>query len=610
MTQLIPREVLFGNPEKSAPMISPDGEKLAYLAPHEGVMNVWVRTVGQEDDKVVTQDKKRGIQMYFWAQDNKHIMYLQDIGGNENWRLYGVDLDSGKTKDFTPFDDVQAQVIERDKHFPNELLIAMNKENVQLHDVYHLDLTTLELNLVAKNPGNIVGWVTDTKFKVRGAVGAQPDGTLAILVRDKEEDDWRLLQKIEFEDTLNTSPLSFSSDGQFMYVIDSSGYNAGRLVKINCSNGEKQVISEDDNYDVSNVIIHPDTHEIQAVSFVRAKQEWIILDNDIKDDFIYLMQKSHGELGIINRDNADKTWLIYYNVDDGPVRYYSYDRDNKESTLLFVSRPELQKYNLATMVPIEFEARDGLIVHGYMTYPPGEERQNLPLVLNVHGGPWHRDTWGYHPEAQWLANRGYACLQLNYRGSTGYGKNFLNAGDKEWGRNMHHDLIDGVQSFIDKGIIDKDNVAIYGGSYGGYAALVGATFTPDFFCCAVDIVGPSSIISLIQSFPPYWSTMLDNYKLRVGDPDTEEEFLKSRSPLYKVDQIKIPMLIAQGANDPRVKQAESEQIVAAMKEKGIPYEYLLYEDEGHGFVRPENRIDFYSKAEAFLAKQLGGRVEE
>ena len=316
-----------------------------------------------------------------------------------------------------------------------------------------------------------------------------------------------------------------------------------------------------------------------------------------------------GDFFIISRDNADTTWVVAFTVDNGPVPFYAYDRKSQKATFLFDNQPELNKYTLATIEPISFTSRDGLTIHGYLTLPQGEQKTDLPMVLNVHGGPWGRDAWGYRPDAQWFANRGYACLQVNFRGSTGYGKNFLNAGDREWGRNMHNDLVDAVQWAIDKGITDPKKVAIFGGSYGGYAALVGATFTPDLFCCAVDIVGPSNLNTLIRTIPPYWSTFRATFHKRVGNPDTEEEFLNSRSPLFRVDQIKIPILIGQGANDPRVKQAESEQIVEAMKSKGIDYEYMLFPDEGHGFAKPENRLKFYAAAEKFLAKYLGGRYE-
>ena len=608
--ELIPRDILFGNPVKTSPQVSPDGRRMAYLAPVNNVLNVWVGTIGQDDYRPVTNDVERGIRFYTWAADNKHILYLQDVGGNENWRLYATNLESQETRDLTPFENVQARVIDRDKHFPNELLIGMNKDNPQVHDVYHLDLASGELTLVTKNPGNIVGWVTDANFKVRGALAMAPDGSMHLQVRQNEESEWTEIVTWGPEDNQTSGPVGFTLDGQSIYLQDSRDYNAGRLVKMDIATGAITVIAEDPEYDVASTMIHPDTREIQAVAFDRDRLEWSVLDDSIKADFEYIRSLHRGDFSINSRDDADATWIVAFTVDNGPVPFYAYDRKTRTATFLFDNQPALNEYTLAAMEPISFTSRDGLTVHGYLTLPPGEERRNLPLVLNVHGGPWARDDWGYRPDVQWFANRGYACLQVNYRGSTGYGKAFMNAGNKEWGGKMHNDLVDAVNWAVERGIADPKKVSIFGGSYGGYAALVGATFTPDVFCCAVDIVGPSNIITLIQTIPPYWAPLVSIFHQRVGDPSTEEEFLKSRSPLFKVDQIKIPMLIGQGANDPRVKQAESEQIVEAMKSKGIPYEYMLFPDEGHGFAKPENRLKFYAAAERFLAKYMGGRYEE
>lgn len=610
MPKLIPREVLFGNPVKTSPRISPDGKRMAYLAPEENVLNVWVKTIGLEDDRVVTHDKNRGVRFYFWAHDDRHILYLQDVGGNENWRLYGVDLETDEVKDLTPFDEVQVQIVDHNKNFPNDLLIAMNKDDPKVHDVYHLNLASGELQRVAKNPGNFVGWVTDAHFQVMGAMAARPDGGFDLLVREDEKADWKTLLTWDSESSLTSHPIGFSKDGHFIYLADSRNSNASRLVRMEIATGKLDRIAEDSLYDVGEVMVHPDQYEIQAVSFTKARNEWIVIDESIRGNFDAITKLHPGDFFVLNRDDGDGTWLVGFTADNGPVPFYAFDRKTQKATFLFDHKPDLKNYILAAMEPISFASRDSLTINGYITYPPGKERSGLPMVLNVHGGPWFRNTWGYDPEAQWLANRGYACLQVNFRGSSGYGKNFINAGDREWGRKMHDDLVDAVKWAIENGIADPEKIAIYGGSYGGYASLVGATFTPDLFTCAVDIVGPSNLITFIQSIPPYWSTYRALFYKRIGNPETEEEFLRSRSPLFKVDEIKIPILIAQGANDPRVKQAESEQIVEAMKKKGIEYEYLLFPDEGHGFAKPENRFKFYSAAEKFLAKNLGGRVEE
>jgi dipeptidyl aminopeptidase/acylaminoacyl peptidase len=607
---LIPREVLFGNPERVLPRISPDGTRLAWLAPDRGVLNVWVAPVGRiEDADVVTDDRDRGIRDFFWAYDNRHLLYVQDRGGDENWRLYAVDLEQGTTRDMTPFDEVQAQVIEVDKRFPDHLLVGLNKDNPQLHDVYRLELSTGELTKVADNPG-FAGWVVDADFQVRAGVQPKPDGGYQLVVRDSPEKDWRPLLDVGPDDALTTAPIGFSLDGRQLLTISSVGFNTGRLVWLDTTaEAAPQVIAEDPHADVAGVRLQPDTRLVQLVVFQKDRSELVVTDPSIQPDIDGLHALSDGDLALQNRDNDDRTWLVGFVRDDGPVPYYAWDRTERRATWLFDHQPELSKYTLAKMEPFEYTTRDGLPVHGYLTFPVDIRREKLPTVLNVHGGPWARDSWGYNPEAQWFANRGYLCLQVNYRGSTGYGKDFVNAGDREWGAKMQNDLTDAVQWVIDQGYADPARIGIYGGSYGGYAALAGAAFTPEVFRCAVDIVGPSNLKTLIESIPPYWQPMIAQFHTRVGNPETEPDFLWSRSPLSRADQIRIPLLIAQGANDPRVKQDESEQIVAALKARGIDYEYLLFEDEGHGFAKPQNRLRFYTAAEAFLAHHLGGRAE-
>jgi dipeptidyl aminopeptidase/acylaminoacyl peptidase len=607
---LIPRDVIFGNPERADPQLSPDGILMAYLAPLDGVLNVWVGATDGEEFRPITRDTDRGVRVYFWAHDGRHVLYLQDAGGDENWRLHKVHVESETTEDLTPFDEVQVQLLAHDKHHPNELLIAMNREDARLHDVYHLDLATNALQLVAKNPGNVMGWVADADLQVRAAAAATPDGGSELLVREGADGEWRSIVRWSAEDALTSWPAGFTLDGGSLYVVDSREANAAQLVRLALDSAEQEVLAADPQYDVSNAMMHPDSREIQMVAFTRARREWNVLDPSIRDDIEAIRRLNPGDFAIHSRTHDDDVWIVEFLEDDRPVSYYRFDRRSGEGHFLFHTRPTLAQYTLAKVEPVSFESRDGLTVHGYLTAPPGVPPEELPLVLNVHGGPWHRDTWGYDPEAQWLANRGYACLQVNYRGSTGYGKRFLNAGNREWGGKMHDDLVDAVQWIVARGVADPRRIAIYGGSYGGYAALVGATFTPDLFRCAVDIVGPSSLVTFIETIPPYWSSYLAMLHQRVGEPERDREFLESRSPLFHVDNIRIPMLIAQGANDPRVKQAESEQVVAAMREKGIDHEYMLFPDEGHGFAKPENRLKFYAMAERFLARHLGGRYED
>ncbi|MBI4502776.1 MAG: S9 family peptidase [Gemmatimonadetes bacterium] len=607
---LIPREVLFGNPERASPQISPDGSMMTYLAPVDGVLNVWAGSTGGGDYRPITHDRDRGIRTYFWGHDGGHVLYLQDAGGDENWRLYAVDVTSGATRELTPFENVQVQVVGHDKHFPHEILIGMNRDDPRLHDVYHVDLRSGVLTIAAKNPGNVIGWLMDHALQVRAAMAARPDGGFDLLVRERAQSDWRDLISWSADDSLNSAPLGFSADGKSLYLEDSREANSARLVQLEIATGKTQVIAADPEYDVDAIMEHPDTHEIQMVAFIRERREWTVLDPSIRADVDAVRKLHQGDFAIYDRTHADDVWLAGFDLDTGPAAYYAFDRPTRAGRFLFFNRPALSGYTLAPMEPIRFAARDGLTVHGYATFPPGAGRRSLPTVLNVHGGPWARDMWGYDPEAQWLANRGYLCLQVNYRGSTGYGKRFLNAGDREWGGKMHDDLVDAVRWATAQRFADPARVAIYGGSYGGYAALVGAAFTPELFRCAVDIVGPSNLLTFIDTIPPYWSAYLSMMHRRVGHPEKDRELLLSRSPLNAVERIRIPLLIAQGANDPRVKQSESEQIVAALKAKRIDHEYLLFPDEGHGFAKPENRLTFYRAAERFLARHLGGRNEE
>jgi dipeptidyl aminopeptidase/acylaminoacyl peptidase len=617
MVELIPRQVLFGNPERVSPRISPDGTQLAWIAPSNGVLNVWVAPAspGPADGidwsaaRVVTDDTDRGIRMFAWAHDGRHLLYLQDTGGDENWRLHDVDLVTMQRRDLTPFDNVQTQLIAGEKKFPTELLIGLNRDNPQLHDVYRLDLTAGELNKEVENPG-FVGWVADSQLVVRAGVAPQPDGSMVVMVRDSASQDWRPLLTIPAEDALTSQPVAFSEDGRTMLALSSVGTNTGRLVRLDLATGDAEVLAEDPEADVTDIRLHPDTREPQIVTFLKDRSEYRVLDPDVADDLAAIRALHPGDPSFDDADDADSTWLVGFTNDSGAVPFFSFDRETRTGKFLFETRPELSRYELAPMEPFSFTARDGLTIHGYATFPPGAGRTGLPMVLNVHGGPWARDAWGFNPEAQWLANRGYLCVQVNFRGSTGYGKAFVNAGDREWGGRMHDDLVDAVAFATGQGWADPARVAIYGGSYGGYAALVGAAFTPELFRCAVDIVGPSNLKTLIETIPPYWAPMVSQFHRAVGDPAKDADFLWSRSPLSRADNISIPLLIAQGANDPRVKQAESEQIVAALKRAGIDHEYMLFPDEGHGFAKPENRLRFYAAAERFLAKHLGGRAEE
>src|SRR5215470_4874419 len=506
---LIPRTVLFGNPERVAPKISPDGTRLAWIAPSDGVLNVWVATIGADDARVVTADRERGIRMYFWAPDDERILYLQDRGGDENWRLHDTPVAGGETRDLTPFEGVQAQVQGINLDVRDRILVGLNKDDKRLHDVYQLDLADGALTKLVSNPG-LVGFVNDSDLNVRAAVMPRPDGGMTLMVL--EGDDWRPLLEIPQADTLASQPIAFDGATGRLLMISSVGANAARLMWIDVATGASEVLVSDPEYDVGAVWLERRTHRPLIAAFQRDRMQWQALDQapdapvsraDLEADLAALAELDPGDLSVLSRDRADRIWIVGYNHADGPVRYYAFDRTTRHGEFLFENQPALLEYALGEVEPFSFVSRDGLTVHGYLTYPVGVEREGLPAVLNVHGGPWVRDVWGLHPEAQWLANRGYLCVQVNYRGSTGYGKKFGNAGDREWAGRMHDDLVDAVDHLVGRGLVDPKRVAIYGGSYGGYAALVGATFTPDVFCCAVDIVGPSNLKTLIETVPPY-----------------------------------------------------------------------------------------------------------
>jgi dipeptidyl aminopeptidase/acylaminoacyl peptidase len=627
MVDLIPRTVLFGNPERTSPRLSPDGRQLAWIAPKDGVLNVWVAPVLEDDGtkesgggadeggvdwaaaRAVTDDRDRGVRTFDWAHDGRHILFAQDTGGDENWRLFDVDLPTLAQRVLTPFESVQVQLIAVDKRFPTDVLVGINFDNPELHDVYHLDLVTGDLRKVEENPG-FIGWVADAQMVARAGVAPQADGGFTLMVRDGPTQDWRALLAVPAEDALSTGPLSFNALGTSLLALSSVGTETARLVRISLADGSIEELAGDPEADVTDVHLHPDTWEPQIATVLKDRSELVVLDAAVARDVDALRALDPGDPVVVDGDDADATWLVAFNHDAGPVSYFAFERATRRGRFLFHHQPALADYTLAAMEPFSFRSRDGLTIHGYLTFPPEQGRGCLPTVLNVHGGPWARDVWGYDAESQWLANRGYLSVQVNFRGSTGYGKSFINAGNKEWGGRMHDDLVDARAFVIEEGWADPQRVGIYGGSYGGYAALVGASFTPELFACAVDIVGPSNLKTLIESIPPYWAPEIEVFHQRVGNPESEEEFLWSRSPLSRVRDIKIPLLIAQGANDPRVKQAESEQIVAALAEAGIEHEYLLFADEGHGFAKPENRLRFYAAAERFLARHLGGRAEE
>jgi dipeptidyl aminopeptidase/acylaminoacyl peptidase len=607
---LMPRDVLFGNPERTSPALSPDGKRLAWLAPDtNNVLQVWVKNVGQNDDKIITADKKRGIRQYFWSKDNRNLIYLQDSDGDENFHAYGVDLESGNVRDYTPFQGVRAQITDLNPDFPNEALVELNLRDRSLFDVYRLNLRNGSLELDTQNPGDVTGWGADSKFRVRSAQIATPEGGTEVRIRADDQSPWKTFLKVGPEEIL--AALGFNQDGGSIYLMSSIGRDTAVVVEKNIADGKEKVLAASDEVDAGDVVIHPRRYVVEAVSFSPGRTRWQVVAPAVKGDFEALAKLNDGDFFIANRTEADDIWLVGYQSDRAPGKFYRWDRKAKQGTFLFNTRPKLDGLPLAEMKAVVIPARDGLKLNSYLTLPVGLAPRNLPMVLFPHGGPWARDEWGFNGYAQWLANRGYAVLQPNFRGSTGYGKNFLNAGNKQWGLKMHDDLIDALNWAVKEGYADPKKIGIMGGSYGGYCALAGLAFTPDVFACAVDIVGPSNLQTLIHSIPPYWKPMLSVFNVRLADVNDpkDAELVRKASPLNSAERITRPLLIGQGANDPRVKPAESEQIVAAIEKNRGNVIYVLYPDEGHGFARPENRTDFNARAEAFLGTYLGGRVE-
>lgn len=614
---LISRSILFGNPDRLKVRLSSDGKNISFIAPEDGVLNVWVAPKDAPDQaQAITHSKKRGIPDYFWAYTNQHVLYIQDQEGDENWHLFSVDIQTKEIKNLTPFKGVQVRIENISSNFPDEIIISMNKRNPAFHDLYRLNILTGVMTLLEENT-EFAGYIVDHNFQVRFAMRPTDDGGQEML--EKVNNKWVRFSQIDVEDIITTYPMGFDKTGTILYMKDSRERNTAALYEINLKTKAKKLLAQDSRVDMSDVISHPSEHTIQAFASTYERKSWQILDAALEKDITYLKKVHRGDMEILDRSLDDRSWIVAYLNDQGPVSYYLYDRKAAHAQYLFSSNKQLESLDLVPMHPVVIPTRDDLNMVSYLSLPlsadpegSGKPAHPVPLVLYVHGGPTVRDNWGYDSVHQWLTNRGYAVLSVNYRGSTGFGKAFTIAGYGQWAGKAHDDLIDAVNWAISEKIADPQKIAIMGGSYGGYATLVGLTFTPEVFACGVDIVGPSNLLTLLKSVPAYWKPQLNMLKVRIGgDPETPEgrEFLKSQSPLTYAHNIKKPLLIGQGANDPRVKQAESDQIVKVLETNNIPVTYILYPDEGHGFKRPENRKSFFAVTEAFLGRVLGGRVE-
>ena len=615
---LIPRDHLFGNPTRASGLISPDGKWLSWLAPRDGVLNVWMAPSSDpQGGKPMTASTDRPIRQYTWAPDSKSLLYIQDKGGDENFLLYGIDIESGKETTLTPFENTRVQLVGGSERIRDKILVGLNNRDPQFHDIHVLDLNSGELTELMRNDG-YAGFMADDNLDVRMAM-RQNDvgGTDYFHVVDGEVESEPFVTT-EMEDSMTTGPAGYTHDGKTLYWLDSRGRNTAALIARDVESGETHLIAEDDKADIGGTMRSSKTGEVQAYSVTYLKTERTALDPDIGASLEWLGTQLVGEFGVQSRSRDDTKWIVWNDPMTAPMATYIFDRTAQTLAPFYTTRPELEDAPLQPMQTIEIKARDGLTLPSYLTLPPGCDSDGdgipdapVPMVLLVHGGPWARDGYGYNSHHQWLANRGYAVLSVNFRGSTGFGKDFINASNLQWGLAMHDDLIDATDWAIERGVAQADKVAIMGGSYGGYATLAGLTFTPEKFACGVDIVGPSNLETLLETIPPYWAPMVKIFHERMGNPATEEglALLKAASPLYKASAIVKPLLIAQGANDPRVKQAESDQIVGAMKEAGIPVTYVLYPDEGHGFAKPANNIAFTAITENFLARCIGGRAE-
>ena len=600
---LIPMEDFFRNPEKSSFRISPDGNHIAYMKPWETRMNVFVLDIANSDERRLTSSKERSIYGFLWLGNNR-IGYVKDDGGDENMHFYAVNIDGSNEIDLTPFENVKATIVDDLDDDPEHVILGLNKRNEQIFDPYRVNVNTGQMEMIAENPGNISGWMTDHDGKLRIATTSDGVNT-SLLYRDSELDPFKPILTTDFKE--GVSPLFFTFDNKNLYVASNRGRDKTAIYEFNIEKAsEGNLIFEHEEVDVSSLTFSKKRKVLTGVSYTVAKTKRVFFDDWRQNIQDMLELKLPGyEVGITSLSDDETRAIVVTYSDKSRGTYYIYDVDDEKLTELGKISPWLNEDQMADMQPIKYTSRDGLTIHGYLTIPKGSSGKNLPVVVNPHGGPWARDSWGYNSQVQFLANRGFAVFQMNFRGSTGYGRKFWEISFKEWGKSMQDDITDGVKWLIEQGIADPDRIAIYGASYGGYATLAGLTFTPDLYACGVDYVGVSNIFTLLETLPPYWELGRQMMYEMIGNPETEKEILEAASPIFHVDSIRVSLFVAQGANDPRVKQAESDQIVEALRARGVEVPYMLKEDEGHGFYNEENQFDFYREMEQFLMKHIG-----
>lgn len=602
---LLPMEDFFRNPESAAYAISPDGRRLAYAKPWKSRMNVFVRDLDSEEERRVTSAEERDVGGFFW-KGNDRIVYVQDRGGDENFHVYITNVEGTASRDLTPFEKVRAGVLDDLEDDPRHMLISMNQRDPEVFDVYRCDLDSGELTKLAENPGSVVGWMTDHEGRLRVAV--ETDGVNTnLLYRTSEDQEFRKLLTTSFKDSF--SPILFSYDNRLLYVASNLSRDKEAIYTFDPeANKLLDLVYENDEVDVGGLMHSKKRKIVTGVHYTTDKTQYHYFDEESRKlrEALEAFFPGH-EVSVTDMDDEEQRCIVRVWGDRTRGAYYFYDRTSNALKKLADVSPWLREDDMSPMTPITYRSRDGLTIHGYLTIPTGAASRDLPLVVIPHGGPSAREYWGFDAEAQFLANRGAAVLQVNFRGSTGYGKKFWTAGFKQWGRAMQDDVTDGVKWAVDQGIADPKRLAIYGGSYGGYAALAGATFTPDLYACAVSYVGPSNLFTLLESIPPYWEPLRAMEYEEIGDPSKDKELLEAISPFFHADRIRIPLMVAQGANDPRVNKAESDQIVEAVRKNGREVLYMVKENEGHGFHNEENRFDFYRALEDFFRKHLGLR---
>ncbi len=603
MQEPIPLEDFFKNPDRSAFQISPDGKYISFMAPYESRMNIFVQKVGSDKATRLTGETDRDIAGYYWA-NNDRLLFLKDSGGDENYAIYGVDNNGKNQKCLTCFENVRTQIIDELEDQPDEVIIGLNKRNAMVFDPYRLNIKSGEMEMLAENPGNIQGWITDHEGKLRVALAIVDGVNTQLLYRADESQEFEAVLTTSFKESL--SPEFFTFDNKYLYATSNLGRDKSAAVIFDPATGETmEMLYENADYDVSGISYSRKRKVITSASYTSWKRERHFFDNESQQLFEKLEMELPGyEIAITASDKAEENYVVRTYSDRSMGAYYLYDKKKAKLEKIQDVSPWLDEKLMAEVKPIQYTTRDGLTIHGYLTLPKGVEAKNLPVVVNPHGGPWARDNWGFNPEIQFLANRGFAVLQMNFRGSTGYGRAFWEASFKEWGLDMQNDITDGVYWLIREGIADKDRIAIYGASYGGYATLQGLVVTPTLYAAGVDYVGVSNLFSFMKTIPPYWEPMLDMMYEMVGNPVADSAQFKATSPAMNADKIIAPLFVAQGANDPRVNIAESDQIVEAITSRGVEVEYMVKDNEGHGFRNEENRFDFYRAMEAFLKKHL------